>query len=388
MIRKIERADGVRWEVYGTKAPCSTACEHKECASGHKRKVYVGTYDSEKLAKKAEQTHKVTQQMIADGELPPEVDTKRTVEEGATDWLASLERRRSRSHSSYTKSINGYVLPTFRALPISRVTKTHVENWRDEMATRLAPATVNGAIACMQSAFNHFVTRKWTAKNPCEGVERIEQQDRDYLWIQTTEEINRLLLNVPGDIRDLVALMLGTGMRVDEVICLEHGDVDLEKRLITVQHGTKGTTKSGKVRRIPVLDVVLPMLRQRGLQRGGARLVFPGREGKRRAPAAVRAAFKRAAKRAGFPPGLRLYDCRHTFASHWVANGGDIFALSKVLGHHSVTVTEKFYAHLRPDRWERDYGRVTFHVPAEAPVYEWKRNDEGRVIDRVLRAVG
>jgi integrase len=282
-----------------------------------------------------------------------------------------------------------YILPALRTLPLSRVTTARVEEWRDELATKLAAATVNAALSCLQSAFTYFVEkRRWVDKNPCSRVERIEGRDRDYLWIQTVEEINQLLLNVPGDVRDIVALMLGSGIRVDEALCLEHGDVDLEKRLITVQHGSQGTTKNGKVRRVPILDAVLPMLRQRGIQRGGARLLFPGKEGKRRAPQAVRRAFKRAAKRAGLNTKLRLYDCRHTFASHWVMNGGDIFALAKVLGHSSVIITERFYAHLRPDHWVGDYARVRFHVPAEAPVYEFIRDESNKVVDRKLRAVG
>lgn len=376
-----------RFEVYGMKAPCSTKCEHKECARGKRRKVYVGTFDSHKEAVSAERKHEVTQEMIGAGELAPEIDTKRTLADAVKEWLASLEKRGSRSHESYTNSTNIYILPHMGTLPVSRVTSARIMEWRDELATSKAPATVNGALTCLSSAFSYFVKRQWIDRNPCRGVERVERPERDYRWIQTREEINKLLLNLPGDIRDIIALMLGSGLRVDEVLCLHHSDIELDRRLIVVQRGSKGTVKGGRVRRVPILDAVLPMLRQRALQRGGDTLLFPGKDGKRRSQPGVRDAFKLAVKRAGLDTKLRLYDCRHTFASHWVANGGDIFALSKVLGHHSVTVTEKFYAHLRPDHWERDYQRVTFHVPAEAPVYEFKRDERGRLTERVLVAV-
>ncbi len=383
MIRKVEREGGTRWEVYGMRGACSVACEHKECAKGRKRKVYVGSFGSEKLAKIEERKYEVTQQMIADGELAPESDTKRTLAQGAEDWLASLKKRGSRSHDSYTNSMGIYLLPELGTLPLSRVTASRIMEWRDTMAVKFAPATVNGALTCLSSAFTYFGKRQWIDRNPCHGVERVERPERDYRWIQTKEEILRLLVQCPGDVRDIVALMLGSGLRVDEVLCLEYSDIELDRRLIVVQRGSQGTVKSGKVRRVPILDAVLPMLRQRILRRGGGLLLFPGRAGKRRTQAGVREVFKNAVKRAGLDTKLRLYDCRHSFASHWVMNSGDIFALSKVLGHHSVTVTEKFYAHLRPDHWERDYGRVTFHVPEEAPVYEFKR-ENGRLSDRVL----
>jgi hypothetical protein len=44
-----------------------------------------------------------------------------------------------------------------------------------------------------------------------------------------------------------------------------------------------------------------------------------------------------------------VYWCtRHTFASHWVLQGRSIEKLSKILGHYSVVMTER-YAHLRPE---------------------------------------
>ena len=62
---------------------------------------------------------------------------------------------------------------------------------------------------------------------------------------------------------------------------------------------------------------------------------------------------------------LRFHDLRHTFASHWVLDGGDIFRLSKILGHANVTITQRTYAHLVPEMWEQDYHRVAFTVPAD-----------------------
>ena len=43
-------------------------------------------------------------------------------------------------------------------------------------------------------------------------------------------------------------------------------------------------------------------------------------------------------------------------------DGGDIFKLSRMLGHSSVSITEKTYAHLKPDAYETDYGRVRFEI--------------------------
>jgi hypothetical protein len=83
----------------------------------------------------------------------------------------------------------------------------------------------------------------------------------------------------------------------------------------------------------------------------------------------VRVPFKQALERAGLDTVLRFHDLRHTFASHWVLDGGDIFRLSKILGHSSVVITQRTYAHLAPEAWQQDYHRVTFVVPSEEVEY-------------------
>lgn len=354
MIKTVERDGGKRFQVYGQRA---------------KKKVYVGTYDSRREAEAAERRHVVTQEQIAAGELPPEVDDNRTLRNAVEEWLKSLKARGSRSQENYDERMTMYILPKLGDTPIVRLAKSHVMRWRDELAERFAPHTVNGNLTCLSSAMTDFVDRGWIPMNPCHGVRQVEQPDRPYVWIQTREEMTKLMLQCPKGIREIVMLALGTGMRLDELLHLQWSDVDIERRLITVHRGRKGTVKSGRARRVPILDAVLPWLRTAALQRDGASLVFPGAKGKARTKPGVRFPFKQAVTRAGLPKELRFHDLRHTFASHWVLDGGDIFRLSKILGHSSVVVTQKTYAHLAPEAWQQDYHRVAFTVPEAGSVY-------------------
>ncbi len=72
--------------------------------------------------------------------------------------------------------------------------------------------------------------------------------------------------------------------------------------------------------------------------------------------------------RAKLPNKSRLHDLRHTFAGLFLASGGDIFKLSKILGHSSVAITQHVYAHLHPDAFAEDYSRVSFAMPDKAGV--------------------
>ena len=149
------------------------------------------------------------------------------------------------------------------------------------MATRYAPSTVNGMTTALPSSMTYFVERGWLAVNPCRGVRQIEDPEGSYAWIRTKAEINRLLLACSDELRDMVGLALGTGLRIDELLHLQWVDIDLDRRLITVHRGSKGTVKTGKVRSVPILDSVLQMLRRRALARAGAILVFPARAASR-----------------------------------------------------------------------------------------------------------
>lgn len=358
MIRPIERAGGTRFQVYAQSAG---------------RKVYVGTFDSKREALSAERRHVVTQEQIAAGELPPEVDLRRTLKSATDAWLGVIERRRSRSWATYRDHIRHYVEPALGNAPLVSITKAKIVRWRDDLTGRLAPKTINVCHYVLSSAFRFFVECGWCETNPCHDIRQLEVPDGVYTWIRTREEMTKLLVACPRGVREIVAFALGTGMRLDELLHLHWADVDIERRLIAVHRGRQGPAKSGRVRWIPILDTLLPLVRELALKRGGDTFVFPGELGKPRSKPGVQYPYKQAVQRAGLNTKLRFHDLRHTFASHWVLDGGDIFRLSRILGHSTVVVTQKFYAHLAPEAWEQDYGRVSFVLPAEGTVYALTR---------------
>lgn len=372
MIKRVDRSDGTRFQVYAQRAG---------------RKVYVGSFDSRRSALAAEEDFRSQQRAIDRGELPAEVDDRRTLEQALDSWLEALIAGKSRSHRAYSEFVRYQIKPRLRDIAITRLTKAHVMRWRDEIAGEYAPTSVNSALACLSSAFTFFVDRGWVAANPCHKVRQVEAPPRAYNWIKTRPEFERLLINSADELRDMIAFAVGTGVRLDEMLHLRWDDIDLPSRLVTVQRGRQGTVKAGRIRHVPVLDSLLPMLQQRALRRAGRALVFPGANGAVRTKTPVQVAYKLALKRAGLDTTLRWHDLRHTCASWWVLGGGDIFRLSKLLGHASVTITQRTYAHLAPEAWQQDYHRLAFHVPSEpAKLFDFPRGENGKMLGKRLRA--
>jgi integrase len=367
-IKKVTRDDGVRYQVYGRRDG---------------KKVYVSTHTSRREAIEADEDFRTTQRKIERGELAPEHDSKRTYGAAAKLWLESLAASGARSHEEYEQRNELYLLPMFKDVPITEIRKSNVLAWRDDLVERMSAASVNSITGTLSAAFSWFVGRDWIEHNPCAGVKRLKQDSRVFPWIDSPEAITRLLGECPVSVRSIAAVLVGTGMRLDEALHLHWDDIDLEHRLITVHRGRKGqrptgTTKSGKARRVPIFDSVMPVLKAMKLARGPSAVLWPStariRLGRKPPPdrpmsqSSVRKPFKDAVTRAGLPKELRLHDLRHTFASLFLVDGGDIFKLSRILGHHSVVITERTYAHLKPSAFEEDYGRVRFAMPSEGKV--------------------
>lgn len=343
-------------------------------------KVYVGTFASEREAEEADEEHRVTQRAIKSGDLPPAVDAKRTVGDALDAWLASIADQRS--HKEYESRMRLYVRPTLDRTPLVKVTKAKLIELRDSLKARKKPdnisnATINATFASLSAGYSYFIEQGWCTESPLRFISNLAVAERPFVWLQSAAEVQKLLGACNNNIRTLVAVLVGTGMRIDEALHLTWADVDLVHRVIHVHRGRRGVPKSGRLRHVPIFDSVLTVLREMKLAKGGNILLWPGStrdesgQQRPRERSSARRPFKKAILRAGLPKNLRIHDLRHTFAGLFLASGGDIFKLSKILGHATVAITQRVYAHLHPDAFSEDYSRVSFSMPGKpATVHE------------------
>lgn len=356
-IRERANADGsVAFEAYGRR-------------DGEKK--YLGSFPTRRAAQHALDDDAVLVRQIARGEMPAEIDRRRTFQQAAKEWLRGPKR--SRSVATYTNKLDLYVYPTLAAVPITTIKVGHLEALQRALIDKpgLSSRTVRVAMQACTAVLRFAWEKKYIASNPGAGFDFATFPERAYHWIRTRTEIERMLGQVDDPHRTMFATLVLTGMRRDELLHLQWVDVDLGTRIICVQRGKHGTPKGKRLRYIPIGDALLPVLKRWRLLSGDvAGLVFPGRPApdgahRSRAGQAVSRMFKIAAKRSGLEPALRLHDLRHTYASHFVRDGGDIFRLSRYLGHESVVITERYYAHLAPDDYAQDWGRVSVRVQFE-----------------------
>jgi integrase len=100
--------------------------------------------------------------------------------------------------------------------------------------------------------------------------------EKPFVWLQSAGEVQKLLGSCNDNIRTLVAVLVGTGMRLDEALHLMWVDIDLQYRVIHVHRGRRGAPKSGRMRHVPIFDSVLTVLREMKLAKGENTLLWPG----------------------------------------------------------------------------------------------------------------
>jgi len=137
-------------------------------------------------------------------------------------------------------------------------------------------------------------------------------------------------------LRLIVLIAVTTGMRASEIFGLCWLDVMYGERLLAVRAKLKG----GKMRYVPMLPELAEELRRYPAVMGEDR-IFPPKPGATSGRQRLEGSFDDLLERAGIRE-FRFHDLRHTFASWYMMNGGDLYELAKILGHSNIKMTERY----------------------------------------------
>lgn len=202
------------------------------------------------------------------------------------------------------------------------------------VASGISLNSVNREHAYLRAMFNELIRLgHWHHKNSVSSVRQFSVSDAELQYL-SHDQIAMLLEELKRgrnlDAYKVALLCLATGSRWSEAETLRAEFLSVAIGLVTFID-----TKSGRNRSIPISKELANYLKGANYGR-----LFKG----------CYAAFRNAMTRSEIklPSGQLTHVLRHTFASHFVINGGNILTLQRVLGHSSLIVTMR-YAHLAPD---------------------------------------
>lgn len=229
-------------------------------------------------------------------------------------------------------------------IPIGSVDIRTVENFLAFKRGEASDWTCSKYYATLAAAFQTAVRWGILQKNVFRSVKRPRIAEKRPAFFNR-EQFDILLSVVDSkDFRELILFGVSTGCRQREIITLRWKDVDTKRRVIDVVNYGNFQTKSKKSRTIPISKQLCRML---DLRTGRYRsdLVFPY-QGREWIPESISKKFKRYIRKAGLPEELKFHSLRHTFASWLIQSGVSLYEVSRLLGHSTIRMSEK-YAHLQ-----------------------------------------
>ncbi len=234
---------------------------------------------------------------------------------------------------------------------------------REDFGKKIETTTINNYIRNIKVFYNYLYNNRYITNNPVTRIKEIRCTRKAVGFIDD-ENFNRLLkvfdLSKFHEYRDYIItqLMFDTGMRLGETLLIKETDIDFTKRTILLP---AENTKGKKDRYTFFSEEMLKQLRRWLKYKDRYRqseYVFCTNKGKSLNISNYENNFKKYGNRIGLSE-IHPHMLRNNFAKRFLMQGGDIYTLSKILGHSSVKVTEEAYLDLDTDDLRTNYQRYS-----------------------------
>jgi integrase/recombinase XerC len=279
------------------------------------------------------------------------------------EWLAWL--RHERRGSPHTLAAYGRDLGAFlgfltghlgQPAALAELSGLNRGDFRAWLAARgregLTASSTARALSVLRSFFR-FLARRGLASNSAIGLLRSPKLPRSVPKALTAGEALEAV-DAVGDLSDepwvakrdmaLLALLYGGGLRLSEALSLNVGDLPKAKAGETLSLTITG--KGRKQRLVPMLPAVREAIDDymRTAPFSGERdgPLFRGVRGARLHPRLVQLQLQKLRPLLGLPETATPHALRHSFATHILAGGGDLRAIQELLGHASLSTTQRY----------------------------------------------
>lgn len=259
--------------------------------------------------------------------------------------------------NNYESYLNVHILPIFGNKDLKKVEKKDLETFQVHFSKNHNAKGTNLLMSVLKSILKEAVKDGYLIRNPSQGLKKLSEDNPvESYW--TKSEIDQFLKASFKDRNyDLILVALNTGMRKGELAGLKWDRVDFSLNQLTISRtrdilGLKERTKTKLKRVIPMNQLVRMTLLNIFKSRKGSDYVFVTENDSPIEVHHIYREFSKAQKKARISNKIRFHDLRHTFASQFMMNNGNVFDLQKILGHTDIKMTMR-YAHYSPEHLQR-----------------------------------
>lgn len=261
-------------------------------------------------------------------EWQPKLKDKRRLSELAEVWWKYNGKNSKNAAHRYNEAKRAIKL--MGDPPVCTINKSMLTYYcHDRFANDVKASTINREIWQLSGMFTYLISAGlFVSEHPFKDFKPLKEAVTEMSYL-TQNEIDNLLKSLDGDNYLAAIFCLSTGARWGEAMKakVEH---------IIHNRVTFFETKNGKQRTVPLSPKVTSMLLH-----GKSSFLFPN---------ASYIEFRKILKQTKphMPSGQATHVMRHTFATHFMINGGSIVTLQRILGHSKIAQTMT-YAHFAPD---------------------------------------
>ena len=233
---------------------------------------------------------------------------------------------------------------------IEEQTRTNCPERRRDYRQSVSTTTINNYIRNLRAFFGWYA-ESTMAPNPMDRIRQLKRERKPQEFMED-HEVDKLLKIFDrshfSDHRDftIIMLLLDTGMRLGECLKITTDDLDMDERTICLP----AENTKGRRTRFVFFSVKTAKTLQRWLRfkdrYTSTKLLFPIKSGTELEIRSFESNFRKYLERAGIHKELSPHALRNDFAKRCLMAGMDLYTLSWILGHSSVTVTEQAYLDL------------------------------------------
>ncbi len=271
------------------------------------------------------------------------------------DFDVFLDRERNlspRTRRAYGTDLRQFQDFLGRGADPGNVAPDDVRAFLASLHKKLHPATLGRKLAAIRSLYRYLRQNGQVELDPSAELRAPRRPERlpRPLSVDDCETLVENEAGAPADERGLrdraiVELLYGAGLRVGELVALDIRDVDLRGREVRVW----GTGSKERIVPLPAaareaIDAYLATRRGAGYQREPLFRALANRGGGRLSQRSVRRILHARARRAGLAGRIHPHRLRHSYATHLLDMGADLREIQELLGHASLSTTQRYTA--------------------------------------------
>ncbi len=285
-------------------------------------------------------------------------------------WLRDVRRYSMHTLDAYSRDLSfffNFLSDYINHIPqINDLEDADIRTFRAYLSQRnlkhLEKSSISRELSSLKSFFNWLIRNKIIKNTAISIISSPKQNQILPKALDVDDTFN--VLDIAQDfaksewqgLRDvaILTILYGCGLRISEALSLNLGDIDHNNFL-------KIKGKGNKERLVPVLPVIREKINAYleacpyNIKQGEA--LFLGARGERISPRIVQRTLEKIRGYLGLSDNLTPHALRHSFATHLLANGTDLRTLQELLGHASLSTTQR-YTDVQIETLKKEYHKA------------------------------